>query len=908
MTLFCKAEDIVNESDVEQKLILPILTSQYPLGFGYSKSDFRTKPDIRKINIGKGATQKLYYPDYVIIIQGLPVIIIEAKKPGEDIEEALREARLYASELNSAFPAGINPCSRIIVIDGKTIISSSWDSKTVDVRVNFNQIDISSEEYTKLVKLHSKESIASYCDKVFKKIRGKRKFSRPTSLLGGNYVRKEEFPENSFGSNLALEYRHLFNPVTTEDRLDIVRYAYVPSKRREKHLDPINRIIRAARPSSVTDAKTIEDTTKPKEIYTKFNDSSKLKNELLLLIGNVGSGKSTFVDYLKEVSLPDDIKEKTVWITIDLNDAPLSKDQIYKWLQNNIIKTLKTIHNENDFDDLETLKKLYSVELNRVRKGPAAFFPVNSEKYNDLMAKKLYELQDNLEITAKAYVRYLCAEREKLLVVVLDNCDKRNKEEQLLMFDVAKWFKKEYFSLVFLPLRDITYDHHRFEPPLDTVIKDLVFRIDPPSLVNVLYKRIEHALTDSKKRLSYSLPNGMVVNYNQSEQKIYLACILKSLFNNDPFFRQLVNGIAGRDIRRGIEIFLDFCKSGHISEAEILKIRSSKGDYVLPSYLITRVLFRGNRRYYGDESSFIKNLFASFPEEESIADPFVRIAILQWLKNRYRKHGPNQVLGYHKVSELLNYLIPLGHSETRIIKELGTLARARCILTESQDDEAIGYENNDEVLGSNIVAEDALISIAPAGHIHLELLVTNLDYLASCAEDVWYEELQIAQKIADRLTGKEGSGYLSLLSNISNATDLINYLIDYQKKTISMPGAYLENNAYEKLINLDYSLDVIHRTKINNKFIVNIEKLKKDFPPGMVVEGQVVSVQHYGVFVEFGLNAVGLLHISRFKQSQKPEDNILLQNIETGERLKVEIIRFEEKHGKFDLKLPESAS
>ncbi|UFH55399.1 type I restriction enzyme HsdR N-terminal domain-containing protein [Spirosoma sp. KNUC1025] len=90
--------NLYNESDVEQKFIYPLLTNNVPTGLGYSNYDFRTKADIRKIKIDKGTKSSIYYPDYLIIIQGLPLLIIEAKTVGEDLEAAWKEARLYATE------------------------------------------------------------------------------------------------------------------------------------------------------------------------------------------------------------------------------------------------------------------------------------------------------------------------------------------------------------------------------------------------------------------------------------------------------------------------------------------------------------------------------------------------------------------------------------------------------------------------------------------------------------------------------------------------------------------------------------------------------------------------------------------------------------------------------------------
>src|SRR4051812_17847347 len=61
--MFCELKDLITESDVEQKLVLPLLTTRSPLGLGYNIHEVRTKLSIRRFQIDKGKSQKLYYPD-----------------------------------------------------------------------------------------------------------------------------------------------------------------------------------------------------------------------------------------------------------------------------------------------------------------------------------------------------------------------------------------------------------------------------------------------------------------------------------------------------------------------------------------------------------------------------------------------------------------------------------------------------------------------------------------------------------------------------------------------------------------------------------------------------------------------------------------------------------------------------
>lgn len=118
MPLFCEYSSLVSESDVEQKLIYPFLTAEAPMGLALEDSEILTKSRLKQKIIGKGKSQKYYYPDYMVEIRGIPVLVIEAKKPDENLEAAFSEARLYAEEINASFPHNINVCQFIIVCSG----------------------------------------------------------------------------------------------------------------------------------------------------------------------------------------------------------------------------------------------------------------------------------------------------------------------------------------------------------------------------------------------------------------------------------------------------------------------------------------------------------------------------------------------------------------------------------------------------------------------------------------------------------------------------------------------------------------------------------------------------------------------------------------------------------------------
>lgn len=261
------------------------------------------------------------------------------------------------------------------------------------------------------------------------------------------------------------------------------------------------------------------------------------------------------------------------------------------------------------------------------------------------------------------------------------------RDEQLTMFQVAQWVRTEFRCLVVLPLRDVTFDRHRHEPPLDTAIKGLIFRIEPPPFIEVLQARVHLALNEMEAtgktapKLSYVLPNGMQVSYPASDQSLYLASILRSLYAHDRFVRRIMTGLAGRDVRRALEIFLDFCMSGHIGEDEIYKIRFFEGRYVLPLPVVARVLLRMQRHFYDGDKAYVKNL-VQCNSEDALPDHFVRLAVLHWLERRQTLQGPAGVPGFHRVEDLLRDLVQLGRHANRVRSDVLYLVREGCAIAE----------------------------------------------------------------------------------------------------------------------------------------------------------------------------------------------------------------------------------
>ncbi|WP_225709170.1 type I restriction endonuclease [Bradyrhizobium cenepequi] len=467
-----KLSELLNESDVEQKLVLPFLLAEKPYGLGIASESIITKRNVRKFVIDKGAKQKSYFPDYLIVKTNLPLLIIEAKERGADLDEAFREARLYAAEMNAMFPAKLNPLGRVIAVNGDHLFAGYHDQAKPHLILSYADIDAYSDKLSALYDFLGSDALENECVRLSALIKPER-YWKPRRLVGGASVQSDVVGNNSFGATISADLAHVFNPVRRADGAYVAREGYVPSIRRDRYVEPIDQVMRASTPGFYADAKLI-NTGDPSEISRTLSAPRQLEHQVLLIIGGAGAGKTTFIDRLQEVTLSKEVRDRTVWVHINMNTAPISNTEIYNYLRREIVSGLRAAYPELDFEKFDTLQSVYSVEANRFRKGLGKLLEGDPERYNAELYKTLKEADADLHSKAICHCSHFGTERNKLVVLVLDNCDKRTLDEQLLMFEAAQWVQTEFRALVVLPLRDETYDNFREKPPLDTALIVLV--------------------------------------------------------------------------------------------------------------------------------------------------------------------------------------------------------------------------------------------------------------------------------------------------------------------------------------------------------------------------------------------------------------------------------------------------
>src|SRR5262249_5740136 len=137
-----------NESQVEQKIITPLLTEGIYLEIPGDK--IFSKQYLAPTVLDKTAGRAIgYYPDYTVWMRGFPVLVVEAKAPDVPSEVGYREASLYARHLNQSYPTDLIPCRFLVATNGKTLLAGYWDSQPV-LEIQVKNLRLGSADLEKL--------------------------------------------------------------------------------------------------------------------------------------------------------------------------------------------------------------------------------------------------------------------------------------------------------------------------------------------------------------------------------------------------------------------------------------------------------------------------------------------------------------------------------------------------------------------------------------------------------------------------------------------------------------------------------------------------------------------------------------------------------------------------------------
>lgn len=373
----------------------------------------------------------------------------------------------------------------------------------------------------------------------------------------------------------------------------------------------------------------------------------------ILLVGDVGSGKSMFMRRLIKVEAKDQL-ERSFVLYIDFGVKPALADNIRQYavseIQRQMVENYLVDVNESKF-----IRNVYFVELKRFARGLYSEIRESDPiRYREKEIEHLERLTQDPESHLQKALSYVTKNQKKPVIIFLDNVDQRPTEFQEQVFLIAQSIASEWPVTTFVALRPETFVHSKRRGSL-SAYQPRVFTIDPPRVDQVIAIRLKFA----REQLEFSsrfpwMPTGARVDSSTLTGYIRM---LEEAFQKNHKLIEFIDNMSGGNVRLALDMVTRFVGSGHVDSRKIIYAIRNQGGYTLPLHEFLRAVIFGDSEYYEATRSPIANVFdvMSFDKREHFLflicigyiEQFGHIGATEGYVLKQQVYGYLQNLGYN---------------------------------------------------------------------------------------------------------------------------------------------------------------------------------------------------------------------------------------------------------------------
>ena len=331
--------------------------------------------------------------------------------------------------------------------------------------------------------------------------------------------------------------------------------------------------------------------------------ANSLSRRPIILVGDVGVGKTSFINNLIKVEAVD-LFENSISLKIDLGATAVLQTNINEAIFDSIYEILETEYGI-DVDEDGFVRGTYRKELQKFRKGiHKKLFEIERTLAEQKEVEFLVEKSQDRPNHLRKSLEHLSKLRSKQIVIFLDNCDQRSDDVQQNAFLASQEIAEKWPVLIFVTVRPETF-HRSIKSGALSGYHPKAFTISPPRLDEVLQKRIRYACKITKGEI----PVEKIDVTTKLGSLDSLLKVFSLSLDKNPELIKFLDNISNGNIRIAIDFVKQFFGSGHVDTRKILDIFNEQGFYIIPLHEFIRAIMRGNHIHYNPTTSSITNLF-----------------------------------------------------------------------------------------------------------------------------------------------------------------------------------------------------------------------------------------------------------------------------------------------------------
>ncbi|MBX9802132.1 MAG: hypothetical protein K2Y04_05120, partial [Caulobacteraceae bacterium] len=469
------------------------------------------------------------------------------------------------------------------------------------------------------------------------------KDSRYGWMRNGGHVTASEAKmrkRDTLSDDASLLFRQFFSRISAESDPEMLKACFVETPESRKADTEIQKITQKLI-NTITNLEVGTGSALQAEVERAL---TAMQSESILLIGNKGAGKSTFITRFFSDVLPPAVQSQCVVVRVPLDAFTGEPSQLLNWAIRRLRDQLEAAVCASTPPTYDELQGVFWAEYERRRQGSGQhLYETNKTQFKIEFGEHIERIRESEPSFYIARLLDRCVHNNKQLpILVFDNADQLIPSVQDAVFQMAYSFGVETPVLTLVPITDRTVWRLSKAGALQSY-PSKSFYLPVPEAKQILSKRIEYInirlKDDPKLSKHYFSSKGFRVQLESIDK---FAKAVDRLFVQNDFVSGMIGQLANFDIRRMLKIAERVFLSPEIQIDEVL--RSSFG--VAPGraefHRIHRGILKGEYdRYVERENEFVLNLF--WTDVNGPASPLLSLYLLVALKMRNASSRPEDV-------------------------------------------------------------------------------------------------------------------------------------------------------------------------------------------------------------------------------------------------------------------------
>jgi predicted type IV restriction endonuclease len=734
-------EDFVNQLQDANEAKTRLLVIDRVLNIvGWPKEDYNPE---KKTSTGG-------YTDYLLTIDGIPRLIVEAKrmgiiKPmepnlqrrqyrnsflskncGTEISSLLEQCRGYCIDCGIPYALATTGTVWIVLVGFRYGVE--WGKLKSFVFHSLKDISANFHEFYSLV---SREAIKNNALE--------EKFSSIVLVKPSVAIRPREHVTYNL-ENSPIENRQIIRAFFDQFMGDItgqkemLEHCYVSNQR----LSEFSRELR-----QLLDYDAILD---EQEFQIDRIDEQKLeqaveiqlaskKPKTILVVGNIGAGKSTFIH---QFALGESDKHHAC-VVINLIDEVRVQVENGREEEQHIARRIleeiaRRFSKKIDPYDPDTLRGCFEVELGRFNRQKTKLRATQPEEYEVQEESYLQGLTNHPYNHLVGYIKYV-RKRGYKPWIAFDNVDRGSASYQEFAYGFAQKLANEAGCVTLITLREDTFLEAQESGFLDVRSSDVIFMVNAPELRQIVSKRrkyVDWLIEQNKLPKLFSEYKHLIFMLNWHIKRLIL--------DDDESIRKLVTTFSLNNVRFALTMLRDYYLSYHSTFHGFYEkyqncdetFKNVAIDYEQEHNRFIQALMLSNGWAYKEQNSEIFNLFSADRQERT--SHFLILRILAYLNLDKNVSSTRNLLNCEKV---INDFVFLGYQRHHINTALRRLFQFDLVVSPH----LLAFATERKVDIPDPLPPDIKIRLSAKGYYYLTELVRKHYYQMRVAEDtIWYNE------------------------------------------------------------------------------------------------------------------------------------------------------------------------